>query len=452
MGIALRDYQQTLLDKARAELAKGHKSVLCVCATGGGKSYIFMDMADRCKGKVLVLVHRGELKSQHIREFEKNGIPMDNIVVETVQTVYRHLDDYLDVRMVVADEAHLFLARTFRAVLDKLTGPDVNAWCIGFSASPCRLDGSSMSDVFDAMVEGPQTAELIKKKRLCPYEYYAPLTVDVSNLRKQRGDYVTSEVEELMEPAIYGRVIEEYKRLCPGKQAIAFCCSVKHSQQVAQQFRDAGISAAHLDGNTPARAREAIMADFIAGGIQILTNVNLFAEGISVDGIGAVIMLRPTASLALCLQQWGRGLRYQPGKVCTIIDCVGNYLTHGLPDEQRSWTLEGVVKQHKTHNEDGAFTVRQCPYCYKVFQNTGQRECPYCHEPYPMHYRELKVIEEIELKKVTEAEVKAEQERKARLKEDIRNARTAADFFAIAKKNGYSQGWAFKRARMRGYI
>lgn len=451
MSITLRDYQQSLLVNARAELAKGHKSVLCVCATGGGKSYIFMDMADRCKGKVMILVHRGELKEQHIREFKKNGIPMDNIIVETVQTVYRRMDAYNDVRMVIADEAHLFMARTFKAVIDHFAG--LGAFTIGFSASPCRLDGSSMSDIFTSMVEGPQTAELIKKKRLCPYEYYAPLTVDVSELKKQRGDYVTSEVEALMEPAIYGKVIEEYKRLCPGKQAIAFCVSIAHSQQVAQQFRDAGISAAHVDGNTPRKAREAILADFLRGDIQILTNVNLFSEGISVDGIGAVIMLRPTASLALCLQQWGRGLRYQEGKVCTILDCVGNYTRHGLPDQHREWTLEGKVKEHKEHDEEtGEFKVRQCPYCYKCFENKGQKECPYCHEVYPTHPKELQAFEAIQLKKITEAEIKAEEERKARLKEDIRNARSAEDFFAIAKKNGYSHGWAFKRARMRGYI
>ena len=448
MPIELRDYQQTVLDNARAELAIGKRSVLCVCATGGGKSYIFMDMADRCKGKVLVLVHREELKNQHIREFEKNGIPMDNIIVETVQTVYRRMNNYPDVKMVIADESHLFLARTFRAVIDHFAKQ--GAFTIGFSASPCRLDGSSMSDIFDAMVEGPQTKELIEKKRLCPYEYYAPLTVDVSELKKQRGDYVTSEVEELMEPAIYGRVIEEYKRLCPGKQAIAFCCSVKHSQQVADQFAEAGIKAVHVDGTTPTRDRELIMERFRAGEIQILTNVNLFSEGISVDGISAVLMLRPTASLALCLQQWGRGLRYQPDKVCTIVDCVGNYTRHGLPDEHREWSLDGVVKEHKTHNDDGTFTVRQCPFCYKCFPCGPV--CPYCREEYPLSPRELKVIEEIELKRITEEEAKREEERKAKVKQDIRNARSYEDFLRIERENHYKSGWAYFRAKQRGYI
>lgn len=448
MGIELRDYQQSLLDKARAELAKGHKSVLCVCATGGGKSYIFMDMADRCKGKVLVLVHRGELKDQHIKEFKKNGIPMNGIVVETVQTVYRHLEDYTDIKMVIADEAHLFLSRTFKATVDYFA--EKGCFTIGFSASPCRLDGSSMSDVFTAMVEGPQTAELIKKKRLCPYEYYAPLTVDVSNLKKQRGEYVTSEVEELMEPAIYGRVIDEYKRLCPGKQAIAFCVSIKHSQQVADQFAAAGIMAAHLDGNTPKKERERLMERFRAGEIKVLTNVNLFAEGLSVDGIGAVLMLRPTASLALCLQQWGRGLRYKEGKVCTIVDCVGNYTRHGLPDEHREWTLEGKVKEHRTHDDEGNFTVRQCPYCYKCFP--AKPVCPYCGEEYPLHSRELQVIEEIRLKKITEEEAKRETDRKSRVKEEIRNARSYEDFLRIERENNYKSGWAYFRARQRGYV
>lgn len=448
MGIELRDYQQSLMDKARAELAKGHKSVLCVCATGGGKSYIFMDMADRCKGKVLVLVHRGELKDQHIKEFKKNNIPMDSIIVETVQTVYRHLEDYTDIRMVVADEAHLFLSRTFKATVDYFA--EKGCYTIGFSASPCRLDGSSMSDVFTSMVEGPQTAELIEKKRLCPYEYYAPLTVDVSNLKKQRGEYVTSEVEELMEPAIYGRVIDEYKRLCPDKQAIAFCVSIKHSQQVADQFAAAGIKAAHLDGNTPKKARESLMERFRAGEIKVLTNVNLFAEGLSVDGIGAVLMLRPTASLALCLQQWGRGLRYQEDKVCTIIDCVGNYTRHGLPDEHREWTLEGEVKKHRTHDDEGNFTVRQCPYCYKCFP--AKPVCPYCGEEYPLHARELQVIEEIQLKKITEEEAKREADRKARVKEEIRNARSYEDFLRIERENNYKSGWAFFRAKQRGYV
>ena len=451
MSIELRDYQEDLYRKAQDALRdKATTRVLVVAPTGAGKSYLFMAMAERAalKGKVLVLVHRFELLEQHVNEFRKNGIPMDNITVASVQSVYRHLDQYEDVSLVIADEAHLFKASTFQATIDHLSAN--GAFVVGFTGSPVRLDGKPLGDVFQKMVQGVDTRYLIEHKRLCPYEYYAPLAVDVSQLKKRGGDYATEDVENIMEPAIYGRVIEEYKRLCPNKQAIAFCCSIKHSQQVADQFAEAGIMAAHLDGNTPKKERKAIMERFRAGEIQVLTNCSLISEGLSVDGVGAVLLLRPTASLALHLQMVGRGLRYQEGKVCTIIDAVGAYTRFGLVDDKREWSLTAPVKPHKEHNEDGTFAVRQCPFCYKVFPTKAV--CPFCGEEYPLTPREIKAIEEVELKKITEAEVRKEEERKALLKEDIKNARCAADFFEIAKKNGYSQGWAFKRAKLRGYL
>ena len=447
MSIQLRDYQQKIVDAARAEFAKGRRSVLCVCATGGGKTVCFMDMASRCRGRVLVLVHRGELKQQHIREFERFGVPMDNIIVETVQTVYRRMNNYPNIKMVIADESHLFMARTFKAVIDHFS--KLGAYTVGFSASPVRLDGSSMSDIFQSMVQGPQTKELIEKKRLCPYDYYAPLAVDVSNLKKRCGDYVISEVEALMEPAVYGRVIDEYMKLCPDKQAIVFCVSIKHSKRVAKQFRDAGISAEHVDGTVPQKAREAIMADFRSGDIRILTNVNLFSEGISVDGIGAVVMLRPTESLALCLQQWGRGLRYAEGKVCTILDCVGNYSRHGLPDDHREWSLEGGAKRRNETDENGDFFIRSCPECFLTFKTAPV--CPYCGAVYPLHPREIKAHEEIELKRIEAEQTAAVEQKKKEARREQGRAQTFEELLALAKKRGYKNPayWASTIMRSR---
>lgn len=447
--IELRDYQQALFDDTRAAMAAGSKRVLCVAPTGAGKSYIFMAMAEAVKsGRVLILVHRAELLDQHCAELEKNHIATKNIVVASVQSVYRHLEEYGDVRLVIADEAHLFRARTFEVVLKHFT--DRGAFCVGFTGSPVRLDGKPLGGLFDKMVIGPTTAYLIEHKRLAPYDYYAPLAVDVSHLQKRAGDYAIEDLETVMEPAIYGKVIEEYQRLCPDKQAIVFCVSIKHSQQVAQQFRDAGISAEHLDGNTPKKARKAIMERFRAGEVKVLTNCSLISEGLSVDGVGAILLLRPTASLALHLQMVGRGLRYQPGKVCTILDCVGNYTRHGLPDSPRDWSLTAPTKAENEFNEDGTLQLRVCGTCFKTFRTAPV--CPFCGTEYELTPREIKAMEDVQLAKLEKEQFEQEQARKEQAKLDIRNARSYEDLLRIEKANGYKHGWARIRARLRGYI
>ena len=437
------------MDDARAMFAAGKRSVLCVCATGGGKSYIFMAMCENAakKGKVLVLAHRTELLDQHEENFRKNGISLDNIVIASVQSVYRNLDDYGDVYMVCADEAHLFKARTFEQVIKHFQGK--GSFTVGFTATPVRLDGSPMNTIFDSMVVGPGTKELIEQKRLSPYVYLCPASADVAQLKKRAGDYAIEDVEAVMDGKIYGDAIREYTERCNGKQGIAFCCSIAHSKQLAQQFRDAGISAEHIDGDLGKRQRKAVMDRFRAGEIQVLCNVNLISEGLSVDGIHVVMLLRPTLSLALYLQQVGRGLRYEPGKVCTILDFVSNVYVHGLPDEEREWKLDGPPKAHREFDPEGRLTVRTCPYCFKCFETA--RLCPFCGEDYPTHPRELKQIEEIRLKEIRAEELRRETERKAQAAQEIRAARSYEDLLQIEKKYGYKHGWAIIRARVRKY-
>lgn len=449
--LKLRDYQKKIVDDARAEFATGKKSVLCVCATGGGKSYIFMAMCEQAakKGKVLVLAHRTELLDQHEDNFRKNGIPLDNIIIASVQSVYCHLDDYSDIYMICADEAHLFKARTFEHVLKHFR--EKGSFTVGFTATPVRLDGSPMNTIFDSMVVGPGTRELIERKCLSPYTYLCPASADVANLKKRAGDYAIEDIEAIMDGKIYGDAIREYTELCSEKQGIAFCCSIEHSKRLAQQFRDAGISAEHIDGDLSKGKRKAVMDRFRAGDIKILCNVNLISEGLSVDGIHVVMLLRPTLSLALYLQQVGRGLRFEPGKVCTILDFVSNVHVHGLPDEERTYSLDAPPKAHKEFNQDGTLTLRQCPVCYKVFKTAPR--CPFCGSDYPISPRELEQIEQIRLKEIRAEELKRETERKAQASLDIKKARSYEDFLEIAIRYNYQrpQYWARLRATLRGY-
>ena len=218
---------------------------------------------------------------------------------------------------------------------------------------------------------------------------------------------------------------------------------------MAQQFRDAGISAEHLDGNTPKKARKAIVERFRAGEVQVLTNVGLFAEGLSVDGVGAVLLLRPTASLALHLQMVGRGLRFQERKICTVIDMVAAYSRFGMLDSKQEWSLDGAPKAHREFDEEGNLTLRQCEYCFKVFPTANV--CKFCGAEYELKPREIRAQEEIELKRIQAEQVEAERKRKEKLKEDIRNARSRADFEAIAAENHYNHRWVEIRCKLRGY-
>lgn len=449
--IELRDYQKELYAGVQDAMRAGHKSVLCVAPTGAGKSYLFMAMCEKAakKGKVLVLAHRFELIDQHIEAFEKTGISTENIMVKSVQSVYRHLDDgiYDDVYMAVADEAHLFKAATFSAVIQHML--DRGGYVVGFTGSPVRLDGKPLSDLFQSMVTGITTAELIEQKRLSPYVYLCPSTADIAALTKKGNDYAIEDIESVMDGKIYGDAVREYSERCAGKQGIAFCCSVKHSKALADRFADAGITSAHIDGDISKRQRKAIMDRFRAGEIKVLCNVGLISEGLSVDGVHVVMLLRPTWSLALFLQQVGRGLRYEPGKVCTILDFVANVHKHGLPDDDREWSLDTPPKAHREFNEDGTLAIRICPVCFKTFKTAPV--CPFCGEEYPLSPRELEQIEEIRLKEIKAEDLRREEERKAQTKLDIRNARSRADFEAIAKANGYNYQWVNIRCKLRGY-
>ena len=452
--IQLREYQQDVYDKARSMFAAGNKRVLVQLPCGAGKTAVFLKMAEsnlsrNPDGYVLICQHRIELGRQNEDRVRQFGLDPERVRVESIFTEARHLGEHGKPSMLILDECHLAKAASWEKVINYYDVPT-----IGMSATPCRLDGRSLGDVFDTMVQGVSHKWLQEHGYLAPFEYFAPTVPDLSALRKRAGDYAAEDVESLVcSGTVYGNVIDSYNRLAPGKRAIAFCASVRHSKEVAASFNAAGISAAHLDGSTPKAEREDVMNRFRSGDISILCSCQIISEGIDVAGCDCCLMLRPTMSVALWIQQTCRCLRpdkSNPSKVATILDFVGGYLTHGLPDDDRSWSLSSPVKPHKQHNDDGTFTIRQCQFCFRTFKTAPV--CPYCGKEYPLSPREIKAIEDIELKQITEAAAKAEEDRKKKVKNDIRNARCYGDFLKIEKENGYKHGWAYFRAKQRGYL
>ena len=290
---------------------------------------------------------------------------------------------------------------------------------------------------------------LIKNKNLAPYEYYAPTLIETDGLRKVAGDYVVSDLEKLMnERAIYGNVVNCYKQFASGEQSICYCVSVEHARATARAFNSVGISAEFLSANTPPKQRRKILENFRNGDFKILCNVGIISEGVSIDEVTCCMLLRPTESVALGIQQMMRCMRYLPGKTAKIIDFVANYTRVGLPDDEREWSLGEPLKRKKRLNEHGDFYIRTCPECFMTFKTANV--CPFCGAAYPLHPKEIKAHEEVELRRITAEEMaRVEQEKKKARREQGR-ADSFEALVQLGKERGYKNPAFWAAQIMRG--
>ena len=439
--IALREYQQDLYQKTVDAFRQGNKRVLVTVGCGAGKSYIFAKMAERTKGPVLVLTHRRELLDQTGRLFQEHGI---NARVEMVLTESNHLGEHERPALIITDEAHLSRSNSWMKVLDYY-----DTHTVGFTATPVRLDGKPLGDIYSALVTGVSVRWLIDNYRLAPYEYYAPTAVETDGLRVQAGDYVIKDLEQLMgDRAIYSDVLKSWERLAKWQKTIAYCVSIKHAQETAKMFTEAGYPAVEIDGSTPPKKRAEIMQNFRDGKIMVLCNVGIISEGVSIDDVTCCLLLRPTESHALYWQQAMRCMRYQPGKTAIIVDCVGNYTRNPLPDADVEWSLTESAKKKPKVNEEGDFVIRTCPSCFKVFKTAPT--CPYCGTEYPLHPREIKAHQDIELARITAEEAERVAEVKKAARREQGRAKTFEELLAIGRAKGYKNPGFWASQVMRG--
>ena len=441
--IQLRDYQRSLLLKTVDAFKQGYRRPLIVLGCGGGKSYIFAEMARLTRGEVLILTHRQELKNQH--EELLKSLNIHNARVSMILTEANRLGSNPTPALIIADEAHLSRSNSWMKVIEYY-----DTFTVGMTATPIRLDGKPLGDIFDTLITGVDTKWLIENERLAPYKYYAPTLVDTSGLRKVAGDYVISDLEQLMnERGIYGNVIESYKRFAEGEQAIAYCVSVEHARLTADSFNAAGIRAEVLSSGTPPKRRSKVMDDFRSGLVTVLCNVGIISEGISIDNVTCCMLLRPTESIALGIQQMMRCMRYLPSKTAKILDFVGNYLQVGLPDDDREWSLNESTKPRKQMDERGNFYIRTCPECFLTFQTAP--ECPYCGAEYPLHPREIKAHEDIELARITAEEAEKVEKAKKAARIEQGKAGSFESLVALGRRRGYKNPafWAAQVLRGR---
>ena len=365
MKIQLRDYQASLTSSIFDSLSH-HQRVIAQLPTGGGKTICFSYIANefvQMGARVLVLAHRQELLTQAAGKLTaltgmpvgmvKAGVKPDyqsQIQVASVQSLVRRLDKLPAPDLIIVDEAHHATAKTYTKILDAYP----KTFVLGVTATPTRCDGKGFDHLFNELICGPSVAELMKQGYLSPYRLFADANpMSTRGVRKQGGDYSVSDLARENDPIkLSGNLVKSYRQHADGLKNIVFALNVEHSKAIVERYQSEGIPAAHLDGTSTDEERTKTLEAFRCGNIKVLSNVGLFGEGFDVPSIEAVQIARPTQSLALHLQMLGRGLRPAEGKSHAVfIDHTGNWWNHGLPDEDREWSLTTPPKKPRTQLE-----------------------------------------------------------------------------------------------------
>lgn len=445
----LRDYQEAAIQGIRDSFIQGNRRVLLVLPTGGGKTVCFSYIAagtSKNNKRVLIIAHRRELLKQISKSLKAvgvrhavltagyHGIPTAPVVVASVFTLAKRLDKWPEPDLIIGDEAHHF---TPTSTWGKVVAAFPKARVLGVTATPERLDGKGLGLLFDDMVIGPTVAELTEQGFLSPADVYAPSRPDMGSVRTRMGDYVHSDLEGAMDkPSITGSAVAHYTKLASGARAIAFCVSVKHAKDVANDFNRAGYVSSHIDGSMHETERDGILAKFERGEIQVLTSCDLISEGFDLPAVEVAIMLRPTKSLSLYLQQAGRAIRISPGKTKTVIlDHAGNTAVHGFIDEHREWTLTDGEARKKRDGE-AAPTVRTCPDCFAMHR--PMPVCPGCGHVYKVFGRNIEQIDG-ELVQVS----RSDEAQEAAKEQDLTRRFKVLTNIGRTRKYAHPERWAF---------
>ena len=457
----LRPYQAQAIDDLRNAYRSGSRAPLLCLPTGGGKTVIFTAIAQAAAAKgnnVLILVHRRELLRQASAKLRAVGLPhstiaaglpltSDQVQVASVQTLIRRLSRFQwQPGLIIIDEAHHAVSGNSWG---KILAHWPDAFRLGVSATPCRLDGRGLGNAFDQLVLGPAVAQLTASGYLADARIYAPpVLANLGQLHTRAGDYATDEAADAMDrPTVTGDAVDHYQRHAAGQPAIAFCCNTKHAASVARQFQAAGINAATLLGTNKPEERDQLVADLGSGALQVLVTVDVVSEGFDCPGASVAILLRPTKSESLYLQQVGRVLRPKPdGSKALILDHVGNVMRHGFPDDVREWSLSDGLR--RTRASSAAPTVRTCPNCYAAFK--PQPVCPVCGtDCAPKAKRGMAQVDG-ELQQLRRESVRQRIAERTSHRREQGKARTLQSLLALAKERGYSPGWAYKVYASRG--
>ncbi|MBQ0829065.1 DUF3427 domain-containing protein [Streptomyces sp. RG38] len=347
-------YQRDMLERLDVErvLHDRHHNLL-VAATGTGKTVMAaLDYQRLCHKhgrplSLLFVAHRKEILQQSLSTYRKVllqpnfGEPLHSgeiperwtHVFASVQSLNARALERLDPEhfdIIVIDEFHHGTSPTYRKIVDHFRPREL----LGLTATPERMDGKTIQDeFFDGRIAAEMRLwEALENDLLCPFHYFGISdSTDLSAVAWKRGSYdrdslshalVSNETRaDLVVSAVREKVPDPARM-----RALGFCVSVSHAHFMAQVFRSAGFTAVAVSGETPADQREKALSDLKSGEVQVIFSVDLFNEGVDVPDVDTLLLLRPTSSATVFLQQLGRGLRRSPHKEwLTVLDFIGQH-------------------------------------------------------------------------------------------------------------------------------
>jgi len=379
--MTLRDYQIRMYQSTREALRK-HDRVCVQAPTGSGKTALFAEMVRAASSRgwnTWIVVPRNELLDQAsdalLAVVVRHGrISADStesaafdVHVVSKDTLTRRIEMGRVKRppqLMIVDECHLALDRQieFAKAFDALvpTGSP-RPRILGFTATPERLDGRGLSELYQALVLGPTIPELVARGYLSGLRYFCPPIDGLGNVHRRGTEYDEAELDALLRARkVYGNAVEHYRRHADRKPALVFCRSIKAAAETAQRFCDAGYRFENIDGQMSYRTRRTLIDALRDGQIDGLTSCELITYGLDVPRVECVIMLRPTLSRTLFLQMVGRGLRPWSGKdALVVLDHVGNLQEHGHPFAPHEWQFDG--RERRKRAEKPAVVARLCP-------------------------------------------------------------------------------------------
>ena len=378
----LRLYQQEIV--FRVESA-AERAVLVVLATGAGKTAIAEALAARMTargGRVVFLADRQELVLQaHARlggqilmgSLRCHGAVTDSpITIASVATLARRAEAP-DADLVFCDEAHLYAASSFRRVVEAYRGS--GARIVGLTATPARLDGQGLGELFDQVIQGPPTEELIAQCWLVPVRTFAPTGPWWDSVPLRGGDFAAEDLAQAAS-AVVRDVAARWRELGGAdRPTIVFAATKKHASCLAEEFSSLYNGPAEVvTDDTPTAVRRAVRDRIQSGQLRVVVTVGVLGTGFDAPAVSCIVIARPTLSRSLYLQQGGRGMRPAEGKRdLLLVDAAGNSLRHGLLTKPFSVNLDGVQKLHRR----AVAGLSTCRACFRVFEST-EASCPGC--------------------------------------------------------------------------